>query len=168
MAISMYNASVPILVRMLNNLDAILDKAAAYAAEREIEPGVLLNSRLYPDMLPLVSQVRIASDTAKGCAARLAGQTPPRFEDNETSFPELKARIKKTVDFLGTFRAEQIDGSEERAITLPLRGTELTLPGLQYLQGFVYGNFYFHVTTAYAILRHNGVDIGKKDFLGGV
>jgi len=168
MPISMYTASIPILIRMLTNLDGILDKAVAYAEERKIEPAVLINSRLYPDMLPLASQIRIVSDTAKGCAARLAGITPPRYEDNEVSFPELKERIKKTVEYLRTFKPEQIDGSEDRIITLPLRDTELTLPGLKYLQGFVYGNFYFHVTTAYAILRHNGVEIGKKDFLGGM
>ncbi|RJG06434.1 DUF1993 domain-containing protein [Noviherbaspirillum cavernae] len=168
MSLSMYTASVPILVRMLDNLDGILDKAVAHAEANKIDPAVLINSRLYPDMLPLASQIRIASDTAKGCAARLADMKPPRYEDNEASFPELKERIRKTIDYLNTFRPEQIDGSEQRTITLQLRGNAVSMPGQQYLHNFVYANFYFHVATAYAILRHNGVELGKNDFLGAL
>jgi hypothetical protein len=168
MPLSMYTASVPVFVRMLNNLDAILDKAAAHAEAKKIDPSVLINARLFPDMLPFSKQIQIASDTVKYCATRLAGLTAPAFEDTETTFPELKQRIRKTIDYLNTFKPEQIDGSEEKTITMPLRNGEMTLPGLQYLQGFVYSNFYFHVTTAYGILRHNGVELGKKDFLGAL
>lgn len=166
MPLSMYTASVPIFVRMLNNLDAILDKAAAYAEAKKIDPAVLVSARLYPDMLPLSSQVQIATDTAKYCAARLAGATAPRYEDNETNFAELRARIRKTVDYLATFKQEQFDGADERTVTLSLRGKEVTMLGLHYLHRHAYGNFYFHITTAYDILRHNGLDIGKKDYLG--
>lgn len=166
MSISMYQASVPAFIRMLNNLAAILDKALAHADARKIDPAVLLGSRLYPDMLPLVRQVQIASDTAKGCAARLAGVEPPKYEDNEQTFADLAARIQKTVAYLETFSAEQIDGSEERMVTLPMHSGPMTFVGQSYLQGYALPNFYFHVTTAYAILRHNGVEIGKRDYLG--
>jgi len=164
----MYQASVPIFSHMLNNLAAILDKAAAHAEVRKIEPTVLLNSRLYPDMFPLTRQVQIASDTAKGCSARLAGVEPPRFEDNETSFPELIARIQKTTAYLDTFKPEQIDGSEERTITLKMRNESKTFQGMPYLLHQALPNFYFHVTTTYDILRHCGIEIGKRDFLGRV
>jgi hypothetical protein len=166
MTISMYQASVPLFVRMLNNLAAIVDKAAAHAQARKIDPTVLINSRLYPDMFPLARQIQIATDNAKGCAARLAGQDPPRYEDNESTFPELLERIHKTVSFLGTIKPEQIDGSEERDVVLKLRGDAVTHKGLPYLINFVLPNFYFHVTTAYCILRHCGVEIGKKDYTG--
>ncbi|WP_437549582.1 DUF1993 family protein [Sorangium sp. So ce367] len=166
MTISMYQASVPVLVRMLGNLSAILTKAAAYAEAKKIEPRVLLDARLAPDMLSLTRQVQIASDSAKGCGARLAAVDVPKYEDNEASFDELQARIAKTVAFLNSLRPEQIDGSEDRDVTIPTRDQPLQFKGLVYLVNFVLPNFYFHVTTAYAILRHNGLEIGKLDFLG--
>jgi hypothetical protein len=162
----MYNASIPVLMRMLGNLSAILHKAEAYAVERKIEPNVLLNARLAPDMLPLVRQVQIASDNAKGCAARLAGIDVPSYADTESSFVELQARIGKTQAFLESIGAAQLDGSEDRPITLNFPSRELKFSGQDYLLNFVLPNFFFHVTTAYAILRHNGLDIGKMDFLG--
>ncbi|WP_437781717.1 DUF1993 domain-containing protein [Sorangium sp. So ce1097] len=166
MAISMYQASVPVLVRMLGNLSAILTKAVAYAEARKIEPRVLLDARLAPDMLSLTRQVQIATDVAKGCGGRLAGVDVPKYEDNESSFDELQARIAKTIAFLNGLRPEQIDGSEDRDVTIPTRNQPLTFKGLPYLLYFVLPNFYFHVTTAYAILRHNGLDVGKMDYLG--
>jgi len=162
----MYDASLPLFIRMLGNLSAILHKAEAYAAERKIEPGVLLNARLAPDMYPLVRQVQIASDGVKGCAARLAGIDIPSYADSESSFAELQARIAKTQAFLGSVTAAQLEGSEGKSITLNFPGTELKFTGQEYLLHFVLPNFYFHLTTAYAILRHNGLDIGKMDFLG--
>lgn len=166
MTISMYSASVPTLIRMLNNLSKILEKGAAYAGSRKIEPSVLVTSRLYPDMFPLSRQVQIASDTAKGCAARLAGKEPPKFEDNEATFEELIARCRKTVAFLETFKPADIDGSESREIILQMRSGPLTFDGLSYLNEFVLPNFFFHVTTAYDILRNNGVELGKRDYMG--
>ncbi|MFL6652302.1 MAG: DUF1993 family protein [Sulfurifustaceae bacterium] len=166
MKISMYQASVPVFVRGLTNLAAILDKAAAHAEARKIDPSVLINARLYPDMFPLSRQVQIATDNAKGPAARLAGVEVPKYEDNEKTFPELRARVQKTIDFLKTFKPEQIDGSEERTITLPLRSNSVTFQGMQYLLAFALPQFFFHVTTAYGILRHNGIEIGKQDYLG--
>jgi hypothetical protein len=162
----MYDASLAPFIRMLGNLSAILHKAEAYAAERKIEPGVLLNARLAPDMYPLVRQVQIASDSVKGCAARLAGIDIPSYADSESSFAELQARIAKTQAFLGSVTAAQLDGSEGKSITLNFPGMELKFTGQEYLLHFVLPNFYFHLTTAYAILRHNGLDIGKMDFLG--
>jgi uncharacterized protein len=166
MATSMYEISVPVMVKMLGNLSAILGKAAAHAEARKIEPRALLDARLSPDMFTLTRQVQTVSDMAKGGVARLAGMAPPVFEDNEASFAELQARTQKTIAFLNTLRAEQIDGSEDRDIALPIRGQTMHFKGLPYLTRFVLPNFYFHVTTAYAILRHNGVDIGKGDYLG--
>jgi len=166
MTISMYQASVPVFIRMLNNLIAILEKAVAHAEARKIAPAVLLNSRLYPDMFPLSRQVQIASDTAKGGAARLAGTEPPKYEDNEATFPELIERLRKTIAYLNTLKPEQIDGSEKRAVTLKVRDEMLTLEGLTFLLNRVLPNLFFHVSTAYAILRHSGVEIGKKDYLG--
>jgi hypothetical protein len=162
----MYQASVPVLKQMLNNLSDILEKGAAHAEAKKIDPAVLIASRLYPDMFALARQVQVATDTAKGCAARLAGKEIPKYEDNEATFPELVARIKKTVGFLDTFKAEQIDGSEDKNITLQLRSGDLNFTGISYLLHFALPNFYFHVTTAYDILRHNGVELGKMDFLG--
>ncbi len=164
--ISMYQASVPVFIRMLNNLAAILEKAAAHAEAKKIDPTVLVNSRLYPDMFALARQVQIAADSAKGGAARLAGLEPPKFEDNEAAFPELIARVHKTISFLNTLTPQQIDGSEERTITLQMRQETKTFQGMPYLLGHVLPNFYFHMTTVYAILRHCGVELGKKDFLG--
>jgi uncharacterized protein len=164
--ISMYQASVPVLIRMLRSLRAILDKAALHAEARKLDPAVLTGARLFPDMFALTRQVQIASDMAKGCGARLAGVEPPRFEDSEGSFAELAGRIDKTVEFLETLKPEQIDGSETRDIVLPLRGGAREFKGLAYLLHFALPNFYFHVTTAYNILRHNGVELGKMDYLG--
>jgi hypothetical protein len=166
MTISMYQASVPVFIRMLNNLCAILEKAAAHAEAKKIDPAVLTNSRLYPDMLPLARQIHVATDQAKGCGARLAGIEPPKFEDIEMTFPELIARIQKTISFLRELKPEQIDGSEKRTVTLQVRGSTLTFEGMAYLLNFALPNFYFHVTTAYDILRHCGVEIGKRDYLG--
>lgn len=166
MQISMYQASIPPFTQSLGALARLLDKASAYAEARKIDPAVLLSSRLYPDMFPLTRQVQSASDAAKGAAARLAGIDPPVYADTETTFPELQQRLKKTIDFLGTFTAGQIDGSEARDIKLVFPSITLEFSGLDYLLKFAQPNFYFHVTTAYAILRHNGVVIGKADFLG--
>ena len=166
MTLSMYQASVPFFLRMLANLRAILEKGEAHAAARKFDAAVLVQARLAPDMLPLARQVQIASDNAKGCAARLAGVNPPRFEDTESTFAELLARIDKTVAFLKTLQPGQIDGSEERDIKLPLPNGTLDFKGLPYLVHFAIPNFTFHVVTAYNILRHNGVPIGKTDFLG--
>jgi len=168
MNLSMYQASVPVLVRTLHNLDAILDKAAAHAAGRKIDPTVLINSRLYPDMLAFGRQVQIATDHAKGCAARLAGLEPPKYEDKEASFAELSVRIQKTIAYLESISPQQIDGSEERKITVPRHDTSISFQGMAYLLNFALPNFFFHVTTAYAILRHCGVEIGKQDFIGKV
>jgi hypothetical protein len=162
----MYHASIPVFVRMLGNLSAILDKAAAHAEAKKIDPAIFVNARLAPDMYPLSRQVQIATDMVKGCAARLAGIEVPRYEDNETTFAELQARIAKTKAFLQSVSAEQIDGSEDRKITLKFGSRELNLLGQAYLLDFVLPNFHFHLTTAYAILRHNGVEIGKKDYTG--
>jgi uncharacterized protein len=166
MPISMYQASVPVFQRTLGALDKILDKAAAYAEERKIDPAVLVGARLYPDMFPLSRQVQIATDHAKGASARLAGLPVPSFEDAERSFPELKARIAKTLAFIATVKPEQIDGSEGRDITLKAGPRELSFKGQEYLLFFALPNFYFHATTAYDILRSKGVPLGKRDFLG--
>ena len=166
MTISMYQASAPRLANMLRNLDAILARAQAHALAKKIDPAVLLAARLFPDMLPFVKQVQIATDHAKGCVARLAGAEVPRFEDTEQSFEELRARIARIIAFVESFSAGQIDGSEERDITLKAGGREMSFKGLPYLLGYAMPNFYFHLVTAYNILRHNGVDIGKRDYIG--
>lgn len=166
MTISMYTASVPYFLRQLNNLKAILDKGAAHAAARKFDPMVLFNSRIAPDMLPLARQVQIASDNAKGCAARLAGIDPPKYDDNEASYAQLGERIDKTAAFLKTLKPAQIDGSEGREIVLKFPNNTFTFKGQDYLCFFAIPNFTFHVVTAYNILRHNGVEIGKSDFLG--
>jgi uncharacterized protein len=162
----MYQASVPRLANILRNLSAILDKAQAHAEAKKIDLQVLTNSRLYPDMLPMKRQVQIACDTAKGVAARLAGVEVPKHEDTEETFAELKARIAKTIDFIQTLKPAQIDGSEEKNIHLKLGQREVEYKGMQYLLGHALPNFYFHVVTAYDILRHNGVEVGKRDYLG--
>jgi hypothetical protein len=166
MTISMYQAFIPAAVRGLENFIEILNKVAAHAEAKKIDPAVFINARLAPDMLPLSRQVQIASDTVKGGAARLSGEEPPKYEDFETTFPELVARLQKTVDYLKSFKPEQIDGSEERPVVIKTRTGELNFNGLSYLTGFVLPNLYFHITTGYGIARHNGVEIGKKDFLG--
>jgi len=167
MTISMYQITVPVFKRTLNNLTAILNKAAAHAEARKIDPAVFISSRLAPDMLPLARQVQIATDAVKGCAARLAGVEIPSFADTEATFPELVERVAKTQAFLDGISAAQLEGSEDRTVTLQIRGNDVQFKGMAYLQGFVLPNMYFHVTTTYAILRHNGVELGKMDYLGG-
>ena len=162
----MYQASAARFANMLGNLSAILDKAQAHCEARKIDPLVLTGLRLYPDMFPLSRQVQIACDTAKGAVARLAGADIPRHDDTERTFDELKARIAKTVDFVQSVKRERIDGAEEKEIVLQMRSGERRYTGLQFLLGHALPNFYFHVTTAYNILRHNGVDLGKRDYLG--
>ena len=169
MTLSMYQASVPVFLRAFDNLSAILDKGAAFAAAKKIDPSVLINARLAPDMFALARQVQIASDTVKGCVARLAGIDIPSFADTETSFAELKERLAKTAAFIKTVSAAQIDGSEGKPITMKVGPTrELSFTGQSYLLSFVLPNLFFHVTAAYAILRHNGVEIGKTDYLGSL
>jgi hypothetical protein len=166
MSLSMYQASVPVFVRLLTALSAMLDKAAAHAEAKKIDPAALLQARLYPDMFALLKQVLVAADFSKNGTARLAGVEPPKFEDTETTFPELKARLAKTLDYLKTIKPEQVDGSEERVVNVKVGGREMTFKGQDYLLTSVLPNFYFHLTTAYAILRHNGVELGKRDFTG--
>lgn len=164
--LSMYQASIPVLIRALRNFKHILGKGHAHAVAQGYDPAVLLQSRLYPDMLPLVRQVQIATDTAKFAPARLAGIESPRFEDTETSFEELQARLDRALEFLGSFTPAQIDGSEGRDVVLPRRTGDQHFSGRDYLLGFVLPNLLFHVGIAYAILRHNGVPLGKMDYLG--
>jgi hypothetical protein len=166
MPISMSQASAPRFAHMLKNLQAILAKAQAHCEARKIDPLVLTSSRLYPDMFPLSRQVQIACDSAKGAVARLAGIEPPKHEDTEKTFEELQARIAKTLEFIGSVKPAQIDGSEDREIVLKLRGNDVSFKGVQFLLGFALPNFYFHAATAYDILRHNGLELGKSDFLG--
>lgn len=167
MSLTMYQVSIPSFLRMLGNISKILDKAVSHAEAKKIDPAVFVNARLAPDMYPLSRQIQIATDIVKGCAARLAGIDVPSFEDNETTFVELQARIAKTVAFLQSVSPEQVDGSEERKITLKFGSREANFVGLAYLFDFVYPNFHFHLTTTYDILRHNGVEIGKMDYIGG-
>lgn len=168
MTISMYSCSVPVCKAMLSNLSHLLDKAVASAEARKFDPAVLISSRLAPDMFPLVRQVLIACDSAKNGIARLSGVEAPRFDDKESTFDELKARITKTVAYLDSVRPEQIDGTEAKDVTFPTgRDTTRTMKGEDYLRQWMLPNLYFHITTAYAILRHNGVDIGKGDYLMG-
>ncbi len=166
MSISMYQASAPVLTRTLNNLINILEKGAAHAEAKKLDASVLLNSRLFPDMFALTRQVQIATDMAKGCVARLAGDEPVKLEDGETTFAELIARVRKVIGIIEGYKAAQIDGSEGRDIVLKSPRGEMNFKGLPYLQGFVLPNVYFHVTTTYNILRHNGVELGKMDFIG--
>ena len=166
MTISMYQASIPSLIRSLNNLAAILEKGAAHAEAKKIDQIVLLDSRLYPDMFSLGRQVQIASDIARRGAARLADSEAPTMEDNETTFAQLIERLHKTTVYLESLTPEQIDGSEEKSITLPVGKDTMTFEGLPYLLYFILPNVYFHATTAYDILRHSGVELGKADYLG--
>lgn len=167
MTISMYRSSVPVLTRSLNNAIGILKKGAAFAEEKDIEPTILTSSRLYPDMYPLSKQVQIASDLSRRGVARLAGVEAPAMEDSETTFLELIERLQKSIEYLQTFSAEQINGSAENDIEVPMGGGKsITLKGWPFLTFFVLPNVYFHVTTTYDILRHNGVNIGKIDYLG--
>ena len=167
MPISMYQASAPRFAHALTNLSAILAKAQAHCEAKKIDPLVMTASRLYPDMFPLTRQVQVACDAAKGAVARLAGVEIPKHEDTEKTFDELKARIQKTLDFIASVKPAQVDGTEEKEIVLKLRGNDVPFKGAQYLLAYAWPNFYFHAATAYNILRHNGVEIGKTDFLGG-
>jgi len=167
MTVSLYDVSVPPMIRMLENLSKILDKAVTQAEAQEIPLSTLLDARLAPDMHPLPRQIQIASDAAKGCAARLAGSEAPAFPDTETTFPELQARIAKTIAFLKSAKPEQFAGAEDRTITLKFPQGEMKFSGRDFLNGMALPNFYFHVTTAYGLLRHKGIQIGKMDYLGG-
>ena len=162
----MYQASAPRFVHMLNNLSALLDKAQAHAEAKKLDQASLTAFRLYPDMFPLARQVQIACDTAKGAVARLAGVEIPKHEDTEQTLAELKERIGKTVAFIETLKPAQVDGSDAKEIVMKMRAGEVKFEGLQYLMAFATPNFYFHLTTVYNILRHNGVELGKRDFLG--
>ena len=164
----MYDHSIPVFAKMLGNLAAVLDKGAKHCEAKKIDPNAVLNARLFPDMFPLTRQVQVAADQAKGGAARLAGIEVPKYEDTEKTFDELKARIAKTIAFVNGVKPDQVANSAGRDVTLPLRGNPVTFKGEWYLKHFVMPNFYFHVTTAYDILRHNGVELSKGDFLGSL
>lgn len=166
MAVSMHQISVPVFTRMLSNLAAILEKAELHCEERKIDPAALINFRFYPDMFPFSKQVQIAADAAKNGSAYLAGAEPPKSENTEQTFSELIARVRETIDFVNGFKPEQIDGSEEREVNIKRGDTVLTYKGQEYLLNRVLPNFFFHITTAYDMLRHNGVALGKKDYLG--
>ncbi|NIJ06806.1 hypothetical protein FHS31_000388 [Sphingomonas vulcanisoli] len=168
MTISMYQASVPVLIRQLEAVSAFLGKAEDYAEEQGLDAQELLDGKLAPDMLAFPRQIQIMTDMAKGGGARLAGQEAPAYADDETSFAQLRERIAKTVAYLNTLSATDIDGSEERDIVLKIAGNEMPFKGQAYLLGFVLPNVFFHATAAYAILRNKGVPLGKRDFLGGV
>jgi uncharacterized protein len=167
MQISMYEALIPVADRMLDNLSVILDKGAAFAESKKIEQSVLTGARLAPDMFALARQVQIACDMVKGAAARLGSVDIPKHDDTETTFAELKARVAKVQAFISSIPAANFAGSEDKAITLNMRRGDLHFNGLDYLRYFVLPNFYFHITATYAILRHNGVELGKSDFIGG-
>lgn len=168
MTIGMYSASVPVFQRQLRALGNVLDKGAAFAAAKKMQDAVVLQLRLYPDMLPLVRQIQIAADFAKSTPALLAGVEPPKYDDNEATLADCKARIDKTLAYIASFKPEQIDGSDGRDITRTIGGNPMTFKGEVYLAHFAMPNFYFHVTTAYAILRSIGVEVGKRDFIGGM
>ena len=162
----MYQASLPVFIQGLKNMSAILTKASAFCEKRKVAPEVLVNSRLAPDMFPLARQIQIATDGVKGAAGRLSGTEIPSYADTESTLDELQERIAKTIAYLETFKPAQIDGTEDKDINLKVGGRDLSFKGQEYLVSFVIPNFYFHTTTAYAILRHNGIHIGKLDFLG--
>lgn len=164
--LNIYDFSIPVLIRSLSNLAQNLSKGSAYAAAKNIDPSVLLNARLFVDMYPLIKQVQIATDMSKGAGARLAGIEVPKYEDNETTFEELQARIIKTIAFLESLKPEQFVDAETRDVVITVRNTNLEFKGQDYLLKWVLPNVYFHCTTAYNILRHNGVELGKLDFLG--
>ena len=166
MAITMHSASVPVFVRMLTNLNVWLDKAEAHAQAKKFDPTVYLELRLAPDMLAFKTQIQIGCDAAKFAVARLAGVEAPKFEDNEASLADLRRRARATIEFVQSVTPQQIDGSEERDIVIPRRQESLTMKGEFYLKSYALPNFYFHLTTTYALLRHNGVELGKADFLG--
>lgn len=166
MTISMYAASVPVFKQMLGSLSDLLDKAETHVTEKKIDPNALLQGRLFPDMFPFMRQIMIATDFAKGACARLAGVEVPKYEDTEQSFSDLKARLAKTLAFLDTLSPSDIDGSEERDISTSAGPNSKSFKGQRYLLQYALPQFFFHATTAYAILRHNGIEVGKKDFMG--
>lgn len=168
MSISMHSASVPVFVRMLTNLLGCLDKAEAHATAKKFDTGVLLASRLAPDMLPFTKQIQIACDAAKFGVARIAGVEAPKFEDNETTLDELRARIRKTIDYVQSVPADKMNGTDDQEITVPRRDGPMVMKAESYLKFYALPNFFFHVTTSYALLRHNGVDLGKSDYLGAL
>jgi hypothetical protein len=168
MAMSLYQASLAPCLQMLDALSAVLSKAASYAAERGIEPSVLLQSRLYPDMLPLVRQVQIATDSAKAGGARLAGVDNPSFPDTETSFDELQGRLTRCISFLRSLDRSAIEAAGERRIEFSVAKQAMAMMAPEYISGWMLPNFFFHMTTAFDILRHNGLAVGKRDFLGAV
>lgn len=168
MSISMYQASVPVFIKNLGNLSAILDKAIAFAAAKKVDHATILNWRVTPDMLTFQRQIWIAADFAKGASARLAGVEVPAWEDNEKTLQDMQARIAKTIEFCKSLPAAKIDGSEERAIEIKMGGNPVTFKGQPYLLNYAFPNFFFHMTTTYLILRQMGVEIGKKDFIGSV
>lgn len=167
MSISIYQTTIPAFINSLQNLEAILNKALSFCEEKDIDPQVLLNYRLAVDMAALPKQIQIATDTAKGCGARLTGTEPPKYEDKETTFEELKERLGKTIDYLKSLDFAQFEGAEEKQVELKLPSRTIEFSGINYVNHFVTPNFYFHVTTAYCILRHAGVPLGKMDYLGG-
>lgn len=166
MSLSLYSASIPVFIRGLENLGAILTKGQAHADARKIDGSVLVNARLAPDMYPLARQVQIASDAAKGFSARVAGVDVPSYPDTEASFADLQARVEKTIGFLKSLSPDQLDGKDDSDVTYKTHYMEKTFTGQSYLQTFAMPNFFFHITTAYDILRHNGVELGKNDYLG--
>ena len=166
MAVSMYPISVPVFIKHLNGLSGCLKKAQAHYAEKKFDEASLMSQRFFPDMFTFARQVQSVSDHAKGCAALLAGIEAPKYEDNEKSLADLIARVEKTIEFLRSVKPAQIDGTEEKAITIKMRDRELNMKGIELLLNRSLPNFYFHTTTAYNILRHNGVEIGKRDFMG--
>jgi hypothetical protein len=168
MAVSIYDISVPVFVRTLSNLKAVLEKAKAHALDHKIEESALVNARLYPDMFPLSRQVQVATDMARGCGARLSGAEPPSYEDKEQTFDELIARVARTIEYLKGLDQNAFADAATRDITRPVRGKPHTFTGIDYLLQFAVPNMYFHATTAYDILRHNGVPLGKADFIGAV
>ena len=167
MKVSMHAVSADLITNILGNLSWLLQKGEANATSRKFDPAVLLSARLAPDMLPLTRQIQIAGDIAKNSLARLAGQEPPRFEDNETTIEQLRARLARTIDYIKSIPASAFEGSETRDIKVPAGERTLEFKGLDFLQTWVIPNVFFHVTTAYNIMRHNGVDLGKSDFIGG-
>ncbi|MFC4309715.1 DUF1993 family protein [Steroidobacter flavus] len=168
MSLSLYDASIPTFLHSLRALKAILEKAVAHAEARKFDPNVFVSMRLYPDMLPFARQIQIASDSAKGAAARLSGTEPPKFEDNETTMADLIARVTKTIDYLEGFKPEQFAGDDNRVITIKTPRINLNFTAVNFVRHWALANFFFHTTTAYALLRHGGVEIGKQDYLGPV
>lgn len=168
MSISIYDQSIARMIHMLGNLDQIVSKAEAYAGENDIEPSALLRARLFPTMRDFIFQVQVVTDMAKSCAARLSGTDVPKWSDDEETFADVRARIKKAQDFIASFEPEQFEGCETMALELKLGSHTVPFTGKSYLLGFVLPNFYFHMTTAYNLMRHNGLDLGKRDFLGEI